>query len=100
MEMLKTEKALDPATVEFIRQVTLYKMQRDLWILYEFEWHKFKIKDHLTAKAPIPPNTRVLTLHLYLVESGKSISEIRSLTELAIDAHIFQRLHREAKRRL
>ena len=86
--------------MEFLRQITLFKMQRDLWRIYELEWQKFKTKDHLIAKAPIPPSCRVLTLHLYLNETEKSISDIRSLAELAIEFQMFSKFYKEAKRRL
>lgn len=36
------EKPLDSYTVQILRQRTLYKMQRGLWLQYEQEWNRFK----------------------------------------------------------
>ena len=75
-------------------------MQRDLWKVYEAEWQKFTCGNHLTARAPIPPNCRVLTLHVYLNENRRSISSFKNSTQVPIDAAAFSECHREAKRRL
>lgn len=73
------DKPLDPYTVEILRQKTLYKMQRDLWRQYESEWNKFTASDHLVAKAPIPPNCRILPLHIYLSDSNLSLKHLRAI---------------------
>lgn len=73
------DKPLDPYTVEILRQKTLYRMQRDLWKQYEHEWSKFVAADHIVAKAPIPPNCRILPLHIYLSDSNLSLKHLRAI---------------------
>ena len=75
-------------------------MQKDLWKVYETEWQKFARSNHLTARAPIPPNCRILTLHVYLNETKRSLSNIKTTTQLPIDIATFTECHKEAKRRL
>ena len=70
---------LSPFTVEILRQKTLFIDQIDLWRIYEMEWHKFKkSNDHLKAMCPIPPNCRVLPLHIYLLKSKVDVKNLRS----------------------
>ena len=33
---------MDPQVAEFLRQKTLYNMQKDLWKLYEIQWLSFR----------------------------------------------------------
>jgi len=44
-------------------------MQKTLWKTYESDWQYFKFTDHMKTLAPIPPNCRILTLHIYLLFS-------------------------------
>ena len=55
---------------EFLRQITLYKMNLHLWKIYDSEFGKFMESDHLKAVAPIPPDARTLTLHMFLKKQG------------------------------
>lgn len=55
---------------EFLRQITLYKLNLHLWKIYENAFDKFKESDHLRALAPIPPDARTLTLHMFLKKQG------------------------------
>lgn len=46
---LNEKSLLDPQLVEFLKQKTLYKMQKDLWKAYEIEWLRFKKNENIQA---------------------------------------------------
>ena len=75
-------------------------MQDRTWKTYEKEWQTFSKSDHLVAQAPIPPNTRVLPLHIYLRTSNKSIQEMKAYSDLAKNLASLYQCFNEAKRRL
>ena len=75
-------------------------MQDRTWKTYEKEWQTFSKSDHLVAQAPIPPNTRVLPLHIYLQTSNKSIQEMKAYSDLAKNPASLYQCFNEAKRRL
>ena len=63
-------------------------------------WDDFKSKDHLECNAPIPPSTRVLTLHLFLNAKHWNISEIRSVDFITHNSDLWLVCFKEGKRRL
>ena len=86
---------------EFLAQITLYKMLKLDFQAYERTFQIFnKLQnDHLQGKPPIPPNCRVLILHLFLLDSNSNIASMK-LSTLTNDPAALQQCYDEAKRRL
>lgn len=59
----KEKNSLDPQLVGLIHLKTLYLIDQNLWNIYDQQWIKFESEDKF--KAPIPPNSKTLVLHLY-----------------------------------
>ena len=60
----KEKCELDPQLVGLIHLKTLYKMDFNVWQIYDQKWEEFGERDKF--KCPIPPNCKTLVLHLYL----------------------------------
>ena len=75
-------------------------MQKDLWKIYESKWREFKNGDHIQSFAPIPPNCRALTLHIYMTQRNKTASDMKSIMDICMDYQCFKNCNNEAKRRL
>ena len=84
---------------EFLKQISLYKLNINQWKIYENEFEQFKESDHLKAQAPVPPDARTLILHVFLKKSGKVLSEIKNIFDL-VQNDIFHECFKAAKRRL
>jgi hypothetical protein len=91
------EERLPPTSVEYIRQKTLYKMKQQLWTLYQQDWDTFKMSDHLTALAPIPPCCRTLTLHYFLRLTNSKIDQT-SLTFVVNNHQALDQAFKQAKK--
>ena len=88
---------LGASTVEFLKQKTLYKMEKQLWGLYESAWVQFKTKDHVHALAPIPPNTRVLALHVFLHLMNQPVDKL-TLPFVLAHRDVYEQAYKQAKR--
>jgi hypothetical protein len=89
---------MDPQVAEFLRQKTLYNMQKDLWKLYEFHYLSFRESTLMNAKAPIPPSCKILPLHVQLTVTGQKLENIKTINEILTSE--FAESYKEAKRRL
>ena len=89
---------MDPQVAEFLRQKTLYNMQKDLWKLYEIQWLSFRESTLMDAQAPIPPSCRILPLHVQLILTGQKLENLKTINDLMTNE--FSESYKEAKRRL
>lgn len=44
---VQSEHKMNPQIAEFLRQKTLYNLQKDLWKVYEIQWQTFKKSDKI-----------------------------------------------------
>lgn len=82
--------------MELLRQRTLVFMHIQLWETYEQMWVKFSTSNHVSVEAPIPPDCKVLTFHIF-VRRGNSHT-MKDFRSFKLDQ--FKDCYKEAKRRL